>query len=178
MNRSDYHPCHQQGFTLIEIMVAVMIVGILTALALPMYGDNVIRANRAEARAELMVLVSNMERYYSFNNSYVESADPLDNIAKGSGGGLGNPEGGGGGNGNGNGKGGGGGNSGGDTLETINGHYVLSVEAGPAGIADSYVAIATAQGEQADKDSCQTLTITHTGARGATGDTVEECWQR
>ena len=43
----------QQGFTLIELVIVVAIVGILTSIAMPLYRDYVIRANRTEAKTAL-----------------------------------------------------------------------------------------------------------------------------
>jgi type IV pilus assembly protein PilE len=51
-----------QGFTLIEVMIVVTIVGILTAVALPSYNEYVRRGHRAEARAGLLQGAQWMER--------------------------------------------------------------------------------------------------------------------
>lgn len=60
-----------QGFTLIEVMVVVVIVGILAAIAYPSYQDSVRKAKRAEGRAALMQLMQQEERYYSQNTTYI-----------------------------------------------------------------------------------------------------------
>lgn len=60
------------GFTLIELMIAVAIVGILAALAYPSYQDSVRKTHRAEAQGDLMELASFMERYFTENNSYTD----------------------------------------------------------------------------------------------------------
>ncbi|MGM0633533.1 MAG: type IV pilin protein [Pseudomonadota bacterium] len=57
------------------------------------------------------------------------------------------------------------------------GLYEVSVAACAGGsISDCFVATATPRGDQAN-DSCTTLTIDHTGRKGATGDTVDNCWR-
>jgi type IV pilus assembly protein PilE len=59
------------GFTLIEIMVVLAIVGVLAAIAVPAYSKHVLRSNRSNAQAILMESAQFMERYYTVNNSYV-----------------------------------------------------------------------------------------------------------
>ena len=58
------------GFTLIEVMIVVAIVSILAAVAYPSYIDSVRKGKRAEARAALMNLLQQQERYFTQNNSY------------------------------------------------------------------------------------------------------------
>lgn len=62
------------GFTLIELMIAVVIVGILSAIAIPNYTESVNRGKRAEAQAALLGLATALERYFSNNNTYCGSA--------------------------------------------------------------------------------------------------------
>ena len=58
------------GFTLIELMIVVAIVGLLTAVALPSYRSYVVRASRGVAKADLMELRQFMERNYTLTNRY------------------------------------------------------------------------------------------------------------
>lgn len=60
----------QIGFTLIELMVVVAIVGILATVAYPSYQDSIIKSKRAEGRAALMQIMQQQERYYTQNNAY------------------------------------------------------------------------------------------------------------
>jgi type IV pilus assembly protein PilE len=64
-------PSHLRGFTLIELMIVVAIVGILAAAALPLYNDYVRRSRIVEATSALADARTRMERYYLDNRTYV-----------------------------------------------------------------------------------------------------------
>ena len=59
-----------QGFTLIEIMIVVAIIGILSAVAIPSYRDYVVRARLADATSGLSEARVRMEQFYADNRSY------------------------------------------------------------------------------------------------------------
>lgn len=62
-----------QGFTLIELMIVVVVIGILAAIALPSYQSYVERSKRGAAQAALMEAAQIMERHFTSNNSYLNA---------------------------------------------------------------------------------------------------------
>src|SRR5690554_7773304 len=60
----------EKGFTLLELMIVVAVVGILAAIAYPSYMDSVRKSNRADAKAALNDAAQQMQRCYTLNSSY------------------------------------------------------------------------------------------------------------
>ena len=137
-----------RGFTLIEALLALAIVGILAALALPAYQSHLLRAGRMQAKQELMEVAVDLERYHSRNGRYVSDAKPMQPPVI--------P---------------------GRRRQIRNGSYVIEVNACPErDLRICFVATARPQGAQA-RDACGLLTLTSDGARGADGGDGEVCWQ-
>ncbi|MBF0283243.1 MAG: type IV pilin protein [Magnetococcales bacterium] len=62
-----------EGFSLIELLIAMAIIGVLAAIAVPQYQDSARKTRRADAHAALLQVASRMERYYYANNSYANA---------------------------------------------------------------------------------------------------------
>lgn len=139
-----------RGFTLIEVMVVVLILGVLTAIALPMYQESMRKSRRSEAMRELMELASRQERFYAQNSVYTGDIDgPLGlNWASGV-----------------------------VPPETENGYYQLFpvVCVGEANFDRCYVMEARPQGDQA-ADKCGVIWVDSLGRRDAEGPLGDQCW--
>jgi type IV pilus assembly protein PilE len=140
----------QLGFTLIELMVTVAIVGILAGIAYPSYQDSVMKSRRADVKGVVLGLANAMERNFTITNSYLGAAGTAGTPAD-----TGTPR------------------IYSIPAETAT-YYTVTISAATA---SSYTLSAAPTGAQAN-DSCGSLTLTHTGFKGVTGTgaTVANCW--
>ncbi len=59
-----------KGFTLVELMTVILVLGILFGVGVPTYRNYLMRAQRAEAKTTLMRVQAQQEKFYMQNNSY------------------------------------------------------------------------------------------------------------
>jgi type IV pilus assembly protein PilE len=153
----------QQGFTLIELVITMVIAAILAAIAIPSYSAYIQKSRRTEAKSALLDLASLEERYFSTNNTYTNQAGNLGYPA-----GTATPF------------------AVGSSYYNITSITVTAAVAptGPTsvGAPASYLITATpvAGTTQANDSACQTFTISSTGQRTATGtdpNASTDCWQ-
>ena len=157
----------QPGFTLIELMVTVAIIGILSSIAYPSYQDSVMKSRRADVKGVMLGLANAMERRFTETNSYCDTAAGGTAVTN-----CGTTT----------------GDTGTPSIYTIPSattpFYTVTISAvsninTTAKTASGYTLSAARAGAQAN-DKCGTLTLTHTGAKGVTsaasGVLATDCW--
>lgn len=139
------------GFTLIELMIVVAIIGIISAVAYPSYTNYVLRTGRADGQAMLTSIMQAQERYYSQNQSYVT------NLGNG---GLGF------------------GVAQDAAVPSEDARYNITAAAcGGSTIANCVVLTATRTGAQLTDNACGNLTLDSRGTKGRSGTAaLGDCW--
>ena len=142
---------HHSGFSLIELMVAVVVVAILASIAIPTYTAQILKSHRTEARSAILDLAGREERVLSVSNSY--SQVPTDVGYTGTSWGTG--------------------------LAVGSGYYTVVITVGNS--PPSFTITATAAGGQTADSSCASFTVNQLGQQsslnsGAT-DSTSTCWK-
>jgi len=140
------------GFTIIELMIAVVIVGILLLVALPGYLQQTVKTKRAVGRAELQKVLAQQEQYFVNNRQYATSLADL---------GFDNPY---------------SIDSNANMVASTSGERIYTIALTSA-TATAYSVTATPQLNQTKDSLCGTLQITSTGVKSEGGSgTVADCW--
>jgi len=145
----------QRGVTLIELMIALVILAILASIAIPSYRQYVLRSHRAEAQSALLALAAAQEKHYLNCNTYTEDLESAADAAGCDDRGLGLLD------------------SDDDAagVQSGNGWYTIEVTEADT---DTFTITATATGTQADDADCSEFGIDAAGARTAEN---AECWR-
>ena len=72
-SRFSIHPC-AAGFTLLELMITVAVIGILASIAIPTYSDYITRGKIVGATSRMGDIRTQMEKYFMDNRTYLNGA--------------------------------------------------------------------------------------------------------
>jgi type IV pilus assembly protein PilE len=135
------------GFSLIELVVAVAIVSILSMIAVPSFMQNIRESKRTDAQTALTTASMNLERFFGANRTYTTDTTELGLLIDGG------------------------------AAYSDDRNYVMTVAAGGTGIGSSYVVTATAATgtSQAHDTGCTVLTVSSLGQR-TPSPTTSKCW--
>jgi type IV pilus assembly protein PilE len=72
-----------RGFTLIELMIVIAVLGVLVAIAYPSYTNSLVKGNRAAAKSFLMEIAQKEQQYLLDNRAYFDAATAAEFLAVG-----------------------------------------------------------------------------------------------
>jgi len=158
------HKTRQNGFTLMEVMIVVAIIGVLSSIAFPSYMEHVKKTKRSDAKVALLKIAQMQESYFVQNLTY---AKDLTSTSANGGLSLSAP------------------------VKSENEEYTISMTSTDSGggactgkAADactSFTLTATPAGGQTNDTACTRFTLSNTGKKGtsagATNAQIKKCWK-
>jgi type IV pilus assembly protein PilE len=155
-----------RGFTLIELMIVMVIVGVLVAIGIPSYRQYVVRTQRSVAKSAITEIVSRQESYFVDHKGYATALSKLgyagdtlyltpDQQLKSS-------------------------TSTDATYQVTIAGNPTSTTCPPGGTAarTGFTVVATPINKQTDDRACATLCVSSLGTKGASGTGKATCWKR
>lgn len=153
----------QNGFTLLELMIVVSVIGILTAVALPSFIDQIRKARRADVMESLLDCAAAQARVFTSSSpsSYLDNTEARNATS-----GICNPD--------------------GTTMNSKDGHYTLTMTNPSCTVNGNrwcftITATAVTGTSQAEDTDCATWTIDHrsqkTALDSADNDNTQNCWK-
>ncbi|HKK14848.1 MAG TPA: type IV pilin protein [Gammaproteobacteria bacterium] len=144
MKNADFKAARRSGgFSLIELMVVMLIVGIIAAIAYPSYRNYVIKSHRADAKTALSDFAQRLERCYTQYNAYDDANCKAHNAI-----------------------------SSGNSVTSDEGYYKITGKFA-ASDQYILTATPTTYGGQNQDTGCSTLTLDQTGTKGSTGGATD-----
>ncbi|HJP39337.1 MAG: type IV pilin protein [Gammaproteobacteria bacterium] len=155
MSKTQYFS-GQQGFTLIELMIVILLMSVILGISIPSYRAYTLRAGRSDAIKTLLSVTAAQERFYLQNGTYAGNAalalDPPNGLGF-------------------------------TNSKSELGYYHLLIVDDTGGLTIGYTVIATVDAANKQKGDleCYFLNINQNGQRGAMGgyvpSVVERCWR-
>ena len=145
-------PDKSSGFTLVELMIVVAILGVLVMVAMPAYQGQVLKTKRSMAKGELLSVLARQEQFYVNNKQYAATLDLLGYHA--------NPY---------------AIDADGNDIAVTSANRVYRIQL--SSVTTSFFAVqAIPELRQAKDTNCGTLQITSVGVKSASSGSVANCW--
>lgn len=142
-----------RGFTLLEVLTAVVVVGVLAAIAIPSWRTHLLRARRGDATAALIAVQKGQDGFFGSRARYADASQlatpPPDGLGLGA--------------------------------TSARGFYRIELATSPDGLGYTATATATPSEGQSDDTRCASFSIDHFGQRRAVdsdgNDRTPDCWK-
>lgn len=143
----------QAGFTLVELMIAVVIIAVLAAIALPNYSSSVVKSTRSVAKTHLLDIANRQQEYFFNNKTYANDLTDLgyNSASVGIG-------------------------KNGDLMAANAAKAVYNLSVSSADASSYQLSAVPINGQVKDINDCGTFSLNSRGVRTASGSMGVDCW--